>query len=60
MNQEQLLQLAKTELHCHLDGSLPLSTIRKLAELVNISLPSEDKELWGLVSVPGRVDSLKA
>ncbi|HEL1640259.1 TPA: adenosine deaminase [Streptococcus suis] len=58
MNQEQLFQLAKTELHCHLDGSLPLSTIRKLAKLANISIPSEDKELRNFVSVPGKVDSL--
>lgn len=32
--------LAKTELHCHLDGSLSLPTIRQLAALVNIDLPA--------------------
>ncbi|HFH9837626.1 TPA: adenosine deaminase [Streptococcus suis] len=58
MNQEQLFQLAKVELHCHLDGSLPLSTIRKLAKMANIPLPSDDVKLRDLVTVPGRVDSL--
>ena len=38
-------KLAKIELHCHLDGSLSLSTIRHLAELVQIDLPEDDEEL---------------
>ena len=29
-------KLAKTELHCHLDGSLSLETIRHLADLAQI------------------------
>lgn len=51
-------KLAKAELHCHLDGSLSLSLIRKLAKLANISLPEEDSDLRQLVSVVGKVDSL--
>ena len=51
-------KLAKTELHCHLDGSLSLSLIRKLAQLANLSLPEEDSDLRQLVSVDGKVDSL--
>ena len=37
--------LAKTELHCHLDGSLSLPTIRQLAAMANIDLPASDEEL---------------
>lgn len=51
-------KLAKVELHCHLDGSLSLSLIRKLAQLANLSLPEEDSDLRQLVSVDGKVDSL--
>ena len=38
-------KLAKTELHCHLDGSLSLKTIRHLADLAQIELPEDDEEL---------------
>ena len=31
-------KLAKTELHCHLDGSLSLETIRHLADLAKIEI----------------------
>ena len=34
--------LAKTELHCHLDGSLSLPIIRQLAAMANIDLPASD------------------
>ncbi|MCQ4022457.1 MULTISPECIES: adenosine deaminase [unclassified Ruminococcus] len=33
-----------TDLHLHLDGSLPIKTIIKLARLQNITLPSEDEK----------------
>lgn len=51
-------ELAKTELHCHLDGSLSLSAIRQLAQLEEISIPDKDEELRKLVSIEGKVDSL--
>lgn len=35
-------KLAKTELHCHLDGSLSLETIRHLADLAKIELPKDE------------------
>ena len=38
-------KLAKTELHCHLDGSLSLETIRHLADLAQIELPEDDTGL---------------
>ncbi len=58
MNQAILHQLAKTELHCHLDGSLSLTTIRQLAELAGISLPDTDAALRKQVTVSEAVESL--
>ncbi|MDO4814918.1 MAG: adenosine deaminase [Gemella sp.] len=54
----QLLQLAKTELHCHLDGSLSLAAVRKLAEMARIDIPESDEELRKLVTAPQDVQSL--
>ncbi|HEM6289683.1 TPA: adenosine deaminase [Streptococcus suis] len=51
-------ELAKTELHCHLDGSLSLPMIRQLARMAGISIPDKDEELRKLVSIEGKVDSL--
>lgn len=51
-------ELTKTELHCHLDGSLSLSAIRQLSQLAEISIPDKDEELRKLVSIEGKVDSL--
>lgn len=51
-------QLAKTELHCHLDGSLSLGVIRQLAQMAEIEIPEHDEELRQLVSIQGKVDSL--
>jgi len=36
-----LAELPKTDLHCHLDGSLRLSTLIELARERNVSLPSQ-------------------
>lgn len=58
MNQETLHQLAKAELHCHLDGSLSLITIRQLADLAGIALPEAEADLQKLVMVNGPVASL--
>jgi adenosine deaminase len=45
MYSESLLRaLPKTDLHCHLDGSLRLSTLIELAKERGISLPSETPE----------------
>ncbi|HEM6556518.1 TPA: adenosine deaminase [Streptococcus suis] len=53
-------ELVKTELHCHLDGSLSLGIIRQLAQMAKITIPAEDEALRKLVSVHGKVDSLLA
>jgi adenosine deaminase len=50
--------LAKTELHCHLDGSLSLPTIRQLAAMANIDLPASDEELKHHVSAPAHCENL--
>lgn len=39
-----LLALPKTDLHCHLDGSLRLSTILELAEQQRVTLPADTVE----------------
>ena len=50
--------LAKTELHCHLDGSLSLPTIRQLAAMANIDLPASDEELRHHVTAPAHCENL--
>jgi len=47
---ELLTALPKTDLHCHLDGSLRLSTLIELAREQGVELPSETAEgLYSLV-----------
>lgn len=58
MTQAVLKELAKAELHCHLDGSLSLPAIRKLANMADIILPSSDKELRKYVIAPAQIESL--
>jgi adenosine deaminase len=41
---ELLEQLPKTDLHCHLDGSLRLSSILDMAEQQRVKLPATDEE----------------
>lgn len=50
--------LAKTELHCHLDGSLSLEAIRKLADMAGIEVPHEDHDLKKLVTAPPSAECL--
>lgn len=58
MQEEMLHQLAKAELHCHLDGSLSLVAIRQLAEMAQIPLPVRDEDLVKLVTAPAQTESL--
>jgi adenosine deaminase len=44
ITEELLRALPKTDLHCHLDGSLRLETILSLAEEQGVSLPAETPE----------------
>lgn len=56
----QLHALAKTELHCHLDGSISLPTIRQLAEMAGITVPKHDDELAALAHAPADATDLMA
>ncbi|HGD0285874.1 TPA: adenosine deaminase [Streptococcus agalactiae] len=60
MTQAVLKELAKAELHCHLDGSLSLPAIRKLANMADIILPNSDKELrkYVIAPAPAQTESL--
>lgn len=49
---EVLKQLPKTELHCHLDGSLSLKAIRQLGKMAGVSFPNSDEALKELVTAP--------
>lgn len=51
-------KMPKTELHCHLDGSLSLEVIHRLADLAGVDLPEDDQELAKLVTAPSHVTSL--
>lgn len=51
-------KLAKTELHCHLDGSLSLPTIRQLAQIADITIPASDSDLRALVTAPQHCQNL--
>ncbi|KRO16929.1 adenosine deaminase [Lacticaseibacillus saniviri JCM 17471 = DSM 24301] len=58
LNETELHRLSKTELHCHLDGSLSLSAVRRLAALADIAIPETDEALRHLVTAPPDVESL--
>lgn len=58
MDKTFLKKIAKTELHCHLDGSLSLTAIRQLAQMAAIKLPESDQDLKKLVTAPAHAESL--
>ena len=43
VTEELLRSLPKTDLHCHLDGSLRLKTILELADIQGVKLPAKDE-----------------
>lgn len=43
VTEEVLRALPKTDLHCHLDGSMRLSTILELAQKQGVKLPADDE-----------------
>ncbi|MFQ6607258.1 MAG: adenosine deaminase [Fidelibacterota bacterium] len=49
-----LKQLPKVELHCHLDGSMRLSTILDLAEKQGVKLPSHDADQLSKILTIGK------
>ena len=60
ISKELIQVLPKAELHCHLDGSLRISTILDLAKKQNISLPADNEVgLKNILIVKDRVESLE-
>jgi len=55
---ENVQQYPKVELHCHLDGSLSLSALRKMAAVTGAELPADDAALYDLTTAPLETDSL--
>jgi adenosine deaminase len=56
---ELIQSLPKTDLHCHLDGSLRLDTVIDLARKQGVKLPTFDRgELWKLLFAGDQVTSL--
>ncbi len=60
VSKELIQALPKAELHCHLDGSLRISTILDLAKKQHISLPENNEvDLKNILIVKDRVESLE-
>ena len=51
-------RMPKIELHCHLDGSIPLWLLRELGEKAGLSLPEKDEELRTMAQAGEEVQSL--
>ena len=55
-----LLKLPKTDIHCHLDGSLRPATVLELARRLKVKLPADNvRELTPFVQVAPTCGSLK-
>lgn len=60
ITREMLFQLPKTDLHCHLDGSLRLPSIIDMAKEHNVKLPTYDQEQLGKLLICGaQMESLE-
>ena len=46
-------QMPKTDLHCHLDGSLRINTVIDLAKKQNVELPANDPKQLKKLLIPG-------
>src|SRR5207249_3348192 len=56
---ELIQRLPKTDLHCHLDGSLRLETVIELARKQNVKLPTFDRnDLFHMLYAGEHVSSL--
>ena len=60
ISKELLQALPKAELHCHLDGSLRVSTILALAEKQKVKLPANNQqELHNILAIKGKMQNLE-
>lgn len=58
-NSDFIARMPKIDLHCHLDGSLPIETIYKLAKNAGLSLPTDPNELLKQLTVSDECQSLQ-
>ncbi|KAJ3443862.1 adenosine deaminase [Anaeramoeba flamelloides] len=58
LDKKFLKSLPKIELHCHVDGSLPLETIKKFSQRCGISLPKDPQLLKERTSVTSKCKTL--
>ena len=58
MSPELIGKMPKVELHCHLDGSLSLPCIQKLAENAGVALPEDPAEILQKAQAPETTTSL--
>ena len=60
LSKELIQALPKAELHCHLDGSLRVSTVLDLAEKQDISLPVDNEiDLKNILKIQDKVGNLE-
>lgn len=52
MEKASIQRLPKVELHCHLDGSISLDTLRTIANLDRLELPSSNQALLAEIIAP--------
>ncbi len=53
IDKDVIRQMPKTDLHCHLDGSVRIDTVIDLAKKQNIKLPTDDKKELEQLLAPG-------
>ena len=60
ITKELIRKLPKAELHCHLDGSLRVSTILELATLQKVQLPADNQDdLNKFLAIKGKMKNLE-
>jgi len=60
ITKDLLRKLPKAELHCHLDGSLRVSTILELAAHQKVQLPADNqKDLHNILAIKGKMKNLE-
>ena len=60
ITKDLLHKLPKAELHCHLDGSLRVSTILDLAAHQKVQLPADNQEdLHNILAIKGKMKNLE-
>ncbi len=53
IDKDVIRQMPKTDLHCHLDGSVRIDTVLDLAKKQNVKLPTDDKKELEQLLAPG-------